>query len=78
MRYIIDLLTSFPKVKKLNVPGDCKHITISKMLKYKKNVSYKQEEVINHNISILLEVTGIIYKYLKRQNVPDKGRRSVV
>ena len=48
------------------------------MLKYDKNVSYKQEEVINHNISILLGAIDIIYKYLKRKNVPDKGRSSVV
>lgn len=34
-----------------------------------------RKEVINHNIPILLDT---IYKYLKKQNVPDKGRSSVV
>lgn len=37
-----------------------------------------RKQVINHNIPILLEATDIIYKYQKKQNVPDKGRSSVV
>lgn len=33
-----------------------------------------RKQVTNHNIPILLEATDTIYKHLRKQNVPDKGR----
>ena len=37
-----------------------------------------RKQVTNHNTPILLEATNTIYKHVRKQNVPDKGRRSTV
>lgn len=37
-----------------------------------------RKQVTNHNTTIPLEATDTIYKHLRKQNVPDKGKRSIV
>lgn len=37
-----------------------------------------RKQVTNHKTPILLEATDTIYKHLRKQNMPDKGRRSIV